>query len=185
LPEASLYFLALLPPNPIAHDVQCFKEVIAEKFQSKAALRSPPHITLHMPFRWPESKLQRLSKVFDQFFSKISWMEVRVNGFGAFTPRVIYINVESSPDLTLIQQQLSTLMSVKLSIYNSNYKNRPFRPHMTIGFRDLQKPMFYQAWEYFEHQTFEATFRVNEVTLLKHNGLFWEPHSNFSLSSAD
>ncbi len=43
-------------PEKYLVDVQKLKEEMAERFQSKASLNSPPHITLHMPFKFPERK---------------------------------------------------------------------------------------------------------------------------------
>ena len=39
------------------------KQEFANRFNSKAALRSPPHITLHMPFKWKEEKEVKLIDV--------------------------------------------------------------------------------------------------------------------------
>ena len=48
------YFVALIPPSPVYEEAQALKEYFREKYNSKAALNSPPHITLHMPFFWKE-----------------------------------------------------------------------------------------------------------------------------------
>ena len=50
------YFLAIIPPEKIEKEIYGLKELVADKFHSKAALRSPAHITLHMPFLWKEAK---------------------------------------------------------------------------------------------------------------------------------
>ena len=61
----------------------------------------------------------------------------------------------------------------ELKLDNANYKDRPFHPHITIAFRDLKKPMFYEAWEYFGGLKFNGRFSVEEVNLLKHEGGKW------------
>ncbi|MEM9078853.1 MAG: 2'-5' RNA ligase family protein, partial [Bacteroidota bacterium] len=75
--ELPLYFIAIIPPDPIFSFALQQKEYIAEYYNSKAALRSPPHITLHMPFRLKESReapliqyLDNLAKANPQFLLK-------------------------------------------------------------------------------------------------------------------
>ena len=50
------YFIALIPPEPLFTQIHQLKIYCSEAFGSKAALRSPPHLTLHMPFEWTSKK---------------------------------------------------------------------------------------------------------------------------------
>ena len=70
--DKNLFFIALIPPEPIKSEVMAFKKEMEEKFDSKAALRSPPHITLHMPFQWREDREGLLKDKLGEF---------RFNGF--------------------------------------------------------------------------------------------------------
>jgi hypothetical protein len=45
-----LYFIAHVPEEPVFADLMALKTAVRDLYGSKAALRSPPHITLHMPF---------------------------------------------------------------------------------------------------------------------------------------
>ena len=46
-----LYFIAIVPPSPIYEEAFEQKVYFKTKYNSKASLNSPPHITLHMPFK--------------------------------------------------------------------------------------------------------------------------------------
>ena len=59
----SLYFIAVLPSEEIHEEITVLKHEIAEKYESKHALRSPPHITLHMPFKWKDKRFEDLVNV--------------------------------------------------------------------------------------------------------------------------
>ena len=48
--DQKLYFIALVPPEPIFTEVEELRTYFSHHFESSAALKSPPHITLHMPF---------------------------------------------------------------------------------------------------------------------------------------
>lgn len=61
------YFIAIIPPSPIESDVLALKNFFKEKYNSKASLNSPPHITLHMPFLWKEKKEEELNDALRSF----------------------------------------------------------------------------------------------------------------------
>lgn len=90
-------FLALLPPPDLQEQVTAIKQQFAEQFASRAALRSPPHITLVPPFEWPTAQLAALTGSLEAFAKEQAPVAVELCGFGAFPPRVIYIHVEPSP----------------------------------------------------------------------------------------
>ncbi|MFN6233029.1 MAG: 2'-5' RNA ligase family protein, partial [Microcystis sp.] len=51
-PQGSLFFIALLPPPEVQEIATKIKVEFAEIYNSRAALKSPPHVTLQPPFRW-------------------------------------------------------------------------------------------------------------------------------------
>ena len=177
--KTALYFLALIPPEPLRAKLHDLKTEVAKSYNSKAALRSPPHITVHMPFRYSPRKESRLIKVLTEFCSKQEAFNLSLDGFGAFPLRVIFVSVKANVDLNSLQYQLGETMAKRFNVHNANYKERPFHPHITIGFRDLKKSNFIRAWEHFAVQKFKADFEATELTLLKHNGAIWEEHDSF------
>ena len=179
-----LYFIALIPPTPIKERIISLKRQVASLFESKAALRSPPHITLHMPFRYPEKKLKKMTQVLEGYFAQQQPFDLMIHGFGAFPPRVVYVQVELNESLEMLQKNLGTAMARKLSIHNIDYRNRPFKPHITIGFRDLKKPQFKEAWRYYQGQEFTSSFLVHQATLLRHNGKIWEEDIHFKFRNS-
>jgi len=177
--KSRLYFVALIPPEPILSEVKGFKEQVATTYNSKAALRSPAHITLHMPFQYREDREEKLWNVFQNFVTTASPFEILQDGFGCFEPRVIYVNVEKSAELDSLRSDLVKTMRRELNLDNADYKNLPFHPHMTIAFRDLKKTVFPEAWGNFEKLPFKATWKCHSFCLLKHTGKIWLPHKEF------
>lgn len=175
----ALYFLAIIPPEPPREELHNLKAEIAKSYNSKAALRSPPHITLHMPFRYSTKKEPRLIKVISDFCSNQKSFILSIDGFGAFPPRVIFVSVNANVALSSLQRLLGKTMAKELNIHNANYRKRPFHPHITIGFRDLKKPFFISAWDHYKDQEIKSEFKATELTLLKHNGTIWEEHERF------
>lgn len=176
-----LYFIAVVPPDPIATAVKDIKEDIAERFSSKAALRSPAHITLHMPFRWPDRKLEKLRDAVSSLAETTPRFPVSLEGFDAFVPRVIFVKVEENPALEQLQNDLLRIFRQELGIFNGNYKERPFHPHMTIAFRDLKPRNFKLAWDEYKNKPISFHFSCESITLLKHSGKEWQRFKTFPL----
>jgi 2'-5' RNA ligase len=168
-----LYFVAIVPEEPVYSEVLAFKSEFSDRFNSSAALRSPPHITLHMPFQWKEKKEEQLLSSLDELAILQQPFNITLTDFGSFIPRVIYVNVVDCDALNIIQKEVGRNAANYWHIYPQP-NSRPFKPHLTIAFRDLKKPMFHEAWKEFEQRKYKAEFTVNDLCLLKHNGKSWD-----------
>lgn len=176
-----LYFIAIVPPSPIYEDAFEQKVYFKTKYNSKASLNSPPHITLHMPFKWKENDEGDLETQLDAFTRGRSPIKVQLKGFSSFPPKVIFINVEISAELRTLQRDLERHFKRELNLFNAKYKDLAFHPHLTLAFRDLKKPNFQKAWEEFVGKNYEATFLADKVALLKHSGTVWEVFREFEM----
>lgn len=172
--NAELYFIALIPPTTIAERVTALKHEAKDRFGAKQSLKSPPHITLHMPFKQVETKEQELFGYLAGFAAQFPPQQIRTKGMGCFPPGVIFVDVVQEEALAGMQRKLLEAMRVEFQLFNGLYKELPFHPHMTIAFRDLRKAKFANAWAHFQTKAFDEAFTINELTLLKHNGSEWE-----------
>ncbi len=179
--KGALYFIAIIPPSPIFEEATALKNYFKDKYKSKASLNSPPHITLHMPFEWKAEKEDGLLETFQQFAPEVNAFNLTLSGFGSFPPRVIFIDVAKNEALEAMHKKLHTHCKKELNVFNANYKDKAFHPHLTLAFRDLKKPMFAKAWDEFEHKEFSSGFAVDRFALLKHNGKVWETFNEFCL----
>ncbi len=172
------YFIAIVPPEPVLSSIQEVKQRILEDYGTKGALRSPGHITLHMPFSWEEEKEEKLVTELSAFRHKHSF-EVQLKDYDCFEPRVVFINVVESAPLAALQQSLVKHVKQKLQLFNQSDDMRGFHPHVTVAFRDLKKPVFYKLWERHQHESFEADFECTSFCLLKHNNQRWDVYREF------
>ena len=178
------YFVALIPPSPVYEEAQALKECFREKYNSKAALNSPPHITLHMPFFWREEKETKLVTKLEEFARGCDALKVCLDNFASFPPRVIFMNVAASDALAQLQKSLHRFFKRELDIFNANYKDKPFHPHLTLAFRDLKKPQYHLAWNEFSAKEYKAEFMADKIALMKHDGKAWRVLSEFLLESS-
>lgn len=176
-----LYFVAIVPPSPIYEEAFEQKVYFKTKYNSKASLNSPPHITLHMPFKWVEKHEDELAGHLTTFAQENAPVTIKLNGFSSFPPRVIFINVEITAELEALQKNLERYFKRQLNLFNANYKELPFHPHLTLAFRDLKKPNYQKAWEEFVGKNYQASFLADKIALLKHSGAVWEVFQEFDL----
>lgn len=172
------YFIAIVPPEPVLSSIQAIKQSIFENYGTKGALRSPGHITLHMPFSWEESKEEKLITELASFkFEKP--FSIQLKGYDCFEPRVVFINVTENETLHSLQKKLVKQARQKLQLFNQSDDMRGFHPHVTVAFRDLKKPVFYKVWEEYQSKEFTAEFACSSICLLKHNNQNWEAYKEF------
>jgi 2'-5' RNA ligase len=172
------YFIAIVPPEPLLSEIQSVKQSVFENYGTKGALRSPAHITLHMPFSFEEDKEEKLLSCLQNFrFS--ARFTITLTNYACFEPRVVFINVEEQPELNELQQQLVSHVKKHLNIFNQADDMRGFHPHVTIAFRDLKKPVFYKIWEDYKTKQFSDSFTCCSISLLKHQKDTWTVLKNF------
>jgi 2'-5' RNA ligase len=172
--ENAMYYIAVLAPEVINAEVIGWKHFMRDRFGCTVALKSPAHITLISPF-WMKTDLQPiLQQTMNEFGATQTWVDILLTNFGCFEPRVIFVNVENTEPLRLLQGDLERrLLSNKSFIIKR--ETRRFHPHISIASRDLQKRNFAEAWEHFKNKSYHASFTANGVTLLRHSGIKWEP----------
>jgi 2'-5' RNA ligase len=175
------YFIAIIPPEPLYREVQELKEYFRDRYHGHAALRSPPHITLHMPFEWKREKESMLCDALESFFNNIGTFELKLLNFSCFAPKTIFIDVELCPELETVQKELERFCRGNLNLFQARYRDLPFHPHLTIAFRDMKKETFAEAWGEFGKKKFIRKFNVSRVALLKDNETLWKPVCYFSL----
>ncbi|MFM7328934.1 MAG: 2'-5' RNA ligase family protein [Bacteroidota bacterium] len=177
------FFIAIIPPQPWYDQVQQLKEQFRDEYGSRGALRSPPHITLHMPFQWPLRRMDELDGLLKVVAAGLAPVDLTFDDFGAFEPRVIFINFMDSPGLRAMQGTLVRQLRTGLYLLNANFRDLPFHPHMTIAFRDLKKDAFRDAWEKFRFAKFAGSFKVTSISLLQHDGAVWKIRQDYPLTN--
>lgn len=174
-----LYFIALLPPVEIREEVTQIKRDFAEHYGSRAALKSPPHVTLQPPFKRSIEDVSRLKACLSEWATGCAPVPMKLSGFGAFPPRVIYVDVVKTPELMTIQVSLAAHLEANLGRMDDRHRSRPFVPHMTVAFRDLKREAFQKAWPQYRDRSIEYEFTATHLTLLHHNSRCWEIDTEF------
>jgi 2'-5' RNA ligase len=168
----SLYFVAIIPPAEINTEIHAFKERIAEKYNSKSALKTAVHITLFPPLELPEDVEKNFISILDQIASRHHSFDIHLNGFGSFPPRVIFVKPEKELRMNILSREIvdNFIHHISPAMELRTFK---FKAHMTIGYRDLDPSVFPAAWGEFKNKKYERSFPATEICLLKHDTKKW------------
>src|SRR5258705_6021141 len=178
--KTHLYFIALIVREGLAEKIRGLQLYCSETYQTKKALRSPPHVTLIPPFREEISIENILEEKLTPFFGTYHPFNIELNGFGRFDSSVIFIMPEENSYLETLKEDLYSYLSRNFSFVEPTF--RKFNPHVTIASGDLRQRFFHPAWKEFESKTFNATWSVSSAHLLKHDGKKWNPIIEFRFS---
>ena len=173
----NLYFLAIVPAALICEDIISIQQDIADRFQSNAALKIIPHITLKAPFRLPANMDAQLIQWFKQMTINITPFNLELNNFDAFMNSkqpVIYIKPLFNPSLVDLQKQISHNFCTAFPEMSLKNTELQFKPHLTVAYRDLKPRFFEEAWQEFKTKNYSASFLVTDFRLIQHNGKHWE-----------
>ena len=144
--KSNLYFIALLPDTELKEKIKQLKEVMANRYRAKHALKLPAHITLQMPFSRNEEEEQSIVDVLTNFSRTQKTFQIELSHFGNFAPLAIYLRVVPNNTLITLQKSLINILQTNLK-FNDRELLQKFTPHITIATRDLSKEMFHCAWE--------------------------------------
>jgi 2'-5' RNA ligase len=169
-----LYFIGITPPVEIQTEITRYKEYFRDKYGAGHALKSPPHITLVPPFRFPETTERKLISELSHFAESEKVFTIELENFNAFEPRVIFVNVKSNERLIHLYKTISDFASSHWNLPFDGKKTRHFNAHITLAFRDLSRTDFYDAWQEFKTKEIKYEFTAEGITLFKHNGKKWE-----------
>lgn len=177
-----LYFIALIPGKELMDRVRAVKERMKADYNAGHALKSPAHITLQMPFKRNSRDESAISASLAEFAAEEKPFTIRLDGFGCFAPRVIFIRMEDPDPVKSLRRRLKKILAEHLGFSVSEIMN-DVQPHITVATRDLTKEAFREAWPEFQEEEFRGTFKVNSLFLLKHNGKSWDILKEFPFSN--
>lgn len=175
-----LYFIALLPDERLLEEITQIKKEIRTRFGPNHALKLPPHITLQIPFNMPQDREPILEENLQNFSRNEEKFEIRLDGFGAFKPRVIYIKIQQPEALVQLHERLQEMLMHSIGL-SEREQVENLHPHVTLATRDVKKEVFKEMWSEFRNREFSAAFKAEELYVFKHNGKTWDIWQKFAL----
>jgi len=177
--DEARFFVALLPPLEVQEYANQVIQELGDRYQTRTS-KSPPHITLQPPFQWQIQQVSQLEQTLSNFARSQSRVSMKLSGFGAFVPRVLYIDVLKTAELLALQAALTKHLEETLEIVDPKSKSRAFAPHLTVASRNFTRLTFKQAWAELQLRPVEFEFVGDRLTLLIHDGQRWQIQSEFA-----
>lgn len=175
------YFLAIVLPQPYLDEVEQIKQQLNHHFGLKGAMRSPSHITLHMPFELQsKNELDLINSLTTINF--LVPIQIKSNGFSAFEQRVIFIDVLLNEALISFQKIIVRHLATNFNLENELNNKRGFHPHTTVAFRDLKKHQFAEVKSFLDGFDPNFNFFATNFSILKLNET-WQVLKSFPLSN--
>ena len=174
----SLYYIAIILPEPLQTEITAFKNDLHQRFGAKSALKSPAHITLFPPFSWSNEEENVLKTTLDGFVLQTlptkRPLSINLKNFGFFRKSTIFVQPEANENLPILRNALLNYLSTHIDLCDDKDAERPFHPHVTIVNRDISESDFEMIWAEYSSKIFEKTFIATAISLLWHNGGRWE-----------
>ncbi|MDA3613958.1 2'-5' RNA ligase family protein [Polluticaenibacter yanchengensis] len=175
LPDGfALYYIAILCGNEINEKVLSLKNYMQSTYGSRAALKSPAHLTIIPPFKSEEDLENNYKSFLDEVNFTLVPVTVKLNGYNHFGERVLFVDVEKTEALLNIEKETFNLFEDRFPAISFNAKPE-FNPHVTIATRDIPEGKLSEALAYFkENHPFNDEFTVKELKLMKLKNNKWE-----------
>jgi len=173
--DENLYFIAIIPQHKLCDEINSFKNDFATRFNSKKALKLPPHITLKAPFKLTTNAHDSLLQWFANLRFSGKAFSIELKDFGAFQNGyhpVVFINPVMNTELSLVQKEMIAGFKNYFPA-QAQYTDLKFRPHLTIAYRDLTLQKFREAWKEYKAKCFHAILEVTGIYLLQHDTRQW------------
>jgi 2'-5' RNA ligase len=175
--------LAIMPPPELTKDIEQIRFEFADKYNCKAALKPPVHITLIPPYKTLPDSEEKIVPVMEQWAVTQIPFPVTLQNYSAFKNNgVVFIDVLSNDLLQSFQRELRGKFLEVLPMPEVK-RFTSFHPHLTIGYRDIPKDVFKQAAEEYTARSFFATFIVDRFYLWRHDGKQWQVLHSFAMGN--
>lgn len=179
-----LFMVAILPPEGIKQELEIIRTEFSKRFNVSAALRNPIHITLLPPFHLDEDQEATFIQFLEHFAATQKPANIKLDGYGTFPKnKVIFIRVTPDRSLKVLYFNLvsafeSGFSSVKVAKLNKH----SYRPHVTLGYRDLDKAVFEDAAAQYIDKQYSCNWKAEMIHLWKRSESKWDTVAAFVLN---
>ena len=164
-PKFFEYLLVAHPNEEIFNQLKAEKENFSSEYNVNIAKKTLPHITI-ANFLAKETMEETLIKWMHKIISTHHSFDVMLNNFSGFpSSKTVYARIQNHEPFT---QLAASLKTINTYINDNGFPNAKFinHPHLTIA-RSLQQSVYEKAIMDYSHKTFNASFMVDELILLK------------------
>ena len=163
------YLLVAAPSVTVHQQVIDERNYFSATYQEKGLLNTKPYIKV-AKFMAKEAMEETIIRWMNRSLATQPTFSVMLNNFGGFPPHTIFVRVQN---LQPFKQLGASLQSVNHYITTNNCPPIQWvsKPHLTIA-RRLSPEIFDKAMLDYSPKTFEASFTINQLVLLRRQQTF-------------
>ena len=116
------------------------------KFGLLRGIKQPPHITIKSPFY--TDKVEPFYQYLKDLSKRIKPFEIKLEGFGHFEKKVIFLNVKENPFLKKLHLKIIKELKEKFDVKPSKLEGKSIKFHSTIALKDFSEKEFKKIKKY-------------------------------------
>lgn len=153
------------------------RKELYEKFKAKSS-KLPAHFTIKAPFEYNED-ISELEHAIEDFCRSNRKTNYILDKYNHFDKRVIYMDVQMSPEAKKVHDELIDLMSdfSYISFKENEGKNKIF--HVTLASKKLT-PMYNEIWDYVNNYPFNFECLFDNVSIYMWEDNAWKLYKEFN-----
>lgn len=172
-------------------EVRKVQEALSEITGSKGSLVAwAPHITVGSGIVVEEKQLENLYTQIESFVKNFSVTKIETRDYSfmdnwsgsklGLSPYVVYIKPVDYGTLETVASFFEKEIKPNYSAWYD--QPWPFRPHITVAYKDLSEEGYKKAQEFLQGKTFERNITIDNVCLaVEGEGGLWEEFKRFKL----
>ena len=162
-------FIGFIPPLEITRVVESDRKW-SEKYGCRSGHSTPVHVTLVPPFASDKST-DEIIDILKGILPLLSPFTSKVDGYGSFGNRTIFLRVEPSIDWDNLSKTISK--GLKAMGESVKVENKPLVPHLTVANRDITPERFSFLLSSLSSHNFSSSFTVDSVAVFHRVGRGW------------
>lgn len=163
------HFVGVLPPLEIKRVVDSDRKWCS-KYGCKSGHSTEAHVTLIPPFASNKST-KEIKDILRGILPLLSPFVSKVDGYGSFGNRTIYLRVEPSEEWNTLSRTLSK--GLKAMGESVKIDKKALTPHLTVANRDIPPDRFSFMLGSLLSHNFSSPFPVDSVALFHREGGIW------------
>lgn len=146
------------------------RKEVKDKLNARSS-KLPAHFTIKAPFEY-DQPITELEQVLEQFSKEEKAQPFRLEGYGHFGDRVVFMDVKMSEAAKEVHDRLIDVMSKVpyISFDKKDGKNKNF--HVTVASKRIQQ-VFDKVWDYAVNMPYDFDCMFDNISLYKWENNTW------------
>ena len=146
------------------------RKEVWDKLKARSS-KLPAHFTIKAPFEY-DGSINELEQVLENFSQQEKAEPFKLEGYGHFGNRVVYMHVSMSKAAKVVHDRLIDAMSTVPYVTFTEQDGKDKQFHVTVASKRIQ-PVFEKVWEYANSKPCDFDCKFDNISLYKWQDNTW------------